>query len=151
MCCHSFSIVLWNKDLFLYTKQTVCHLVLLYVCALSHFSHVWLFVTPWIAARQASLSITNSRNLLRLISIESVMPSSHLILCRPLLLLPPIPPIPMNSMRRTLEWVAVSSFRRSSPSWNLISCIVGGFFTQWSPCESPSSLDTCDIFMGRVY
>ena len=47
---------------------------------------------PWIAARQASLSITNSRSSLRLMSIESVMPSSHLILCRPLLLLPPIPP-----------------------------------------------------------
>ena len=48
--------------------------------------------TPWIAARQASLSITNSWSSLRLTSIESVMPSSHLILCRPLLLLPPIPP-----------------------------------------------------------
>ena len=55
-------------------------------------SHVWLFATPWIAARQASLSITNSRSSLRLTSIESVMPSSHLILCCPLLLLPPIPP-----------------------------------------------------------
>ena len=55
-------------------------------------SRVWLFATPWIAAHQASLSITNSRSSLRLTSIESVMPSSHLILCRPLLLLPPIPP-----------------------------------------------------------
>ena len=55
-------------------------------------SRVWLFATPWIAARQASLSITNSRSLLKLMSIESVMPSKHLILCRPLLLLPPIPP-----------------------------------------------------------
>ena len=55
-------------------------------------SHVWLFVTPWIAARQASLSITNSRSSLRLTSIKSVMPSSHRILCRPLLLLPSIPP-----------------------------------------------------------
>ena len=48
-------------------------------------------VSPWIAARQASLSITNSWSLLKLMPIESVMPSSHLILCRPLLLLPPIP------------------------------------------------------------
>jgi len=55
-------------------------------------SRVRLFATPWIAARQASLSLTNSRSSLRLSSIESVMPSSHLILCRPLLLLPPIPP-----------------------------------------------------------
>ena len=55
-------------------------------------SRVRLFATPWIAARQASLSITNSQSLPKLMSIESVMPSSHLILCRPLLLLPPIPP-----------------------------------------------------------
>ena len=55
-------------------------------------SRVQLFVTPWIAARQASLSITNSQSLLKFMPIESVMPSSHLILCRPLLLLPPIPP-----------------------------------------------------------
>ena len=55
-------------------------------------SCVRLFASPWIAARQASLFITNSRSSLRLMSIESVMRSSHLILCRPLLLLPPIPP-----------------------------------------------------------
>ena len=55
-------------------------------------SHVQLFVTPWIAACQTSLSITNSQSSLEFTSIESVMPSSHLILCRPLLLLPPIPP-----------------------------------------------------------
>ena len=55
-------------------------------------SRVQLFATPWTAARQASLSITNAWSLLRLMSIESLMPSSHLILCRPLLLLPPTPP-----------------------------------------------------------
>ena len=55
-------------------------------------SHVWFFATPWIAARQASLSITNSQSSLKLMSIESVMPSSHLIFCHPLLLLPPIAP-----------------------------------------------------------
>ena len=55
-------------------------------------SHVQLFATPWTAARQASLSITNSQSSLRLTSIETVMPSSHLILCHSLLLLPPIPP-----------------------------------------------------------
>ena len=54
-------------------------------------SHVWLFATPWIAARQASLSITISRSSHRVLSIELVMPSSHLILCRPLLRLSPIP------------------------------------------------------------
>ena len=55
-------------------------------------SPVWLFVTPWTAARQAPLSITNSWSSLKLMSIESVMPSNHLILCRPLLLLPSIFP-----------------------------------------------------------
>ena len=56
------------------------------------FSCVQLFATPWTAAHQASLSITNFRSSLKRTSIESVMPSSHLILCRPLLLLPPVPP-----------------------------------------------------------
>ena len=56
------------------------------------FSHVRLFSTPWIAARQASLSITNPRSSLKLMPIQSVMPSSHLILCCPLFLLSPIPP-----------------------------------------------------------
>ena len=55
-------------------------------------SHVWLFVTLWTAARQASLSITNSQSLLKLTSAESVMPSNHLILCRPCLLLPSVFP-----------------------------------------------------------
>ena len=63
-------------------------------------SHVRIFVTPWIAARQASLSITNSQSLPKLMSIELVMPSSHLILCCPLLLLPPIPP-----SIRVFQWV----------------------------------------------
>ena len=62
------------------------------VSSVQSLSHVRLFETPWIVAHQASLSITNSRSSLRLTSIESVMPSSHLILCRPLLLMPPIPP-----------------------------------------------------------
>ena len=55
-------------------------------------SRVRLFATPWTVAHQSSLSITNSQSLPRLMSIESVMPSNHRILCRPLLLLPPIPP-----------------------------------------------------------
>ena len=68
-------------------------------------SRVRLFATPWIAARQASLSITNSRSSPRLKSIESVMPSSHLILCRPFLLLPPIPPsIRVFSSVRVRKW-----------------------------------------------
>ena len=60
------------------------------MCSVQSLSHVRLFATPWITARQASLSITNSRSSFRLTFIESVMPSSHLILCRLHLLLPPI-------------------------------------------------------------
>ena len=77
------------------------------------FSHVRLFATPWIAARQASMSVTNSWSLLKLTSIESVMPSSRLILCRPLLLLPSIfPSIKVFSNESTLRmrWPKYWSF-----------------------------------------
>ena len=66
------------------------HPQLLHFSSVQSLSRVWLFVTPWTAACQASLSITNSQSLLKLMSIESVMPSNHLIFCRPLLLLPSI-------------------------------------------------------------
>ena len=83
-------------------------------------SRVQLFATLWIAARQASLSITNTRSLLKLISIELVMPSSHLILCRPLLLLPPIPPsirVFSNESVLHMRWPEYWSFSFSiSPS-----------------------------------
>ena len=83
-------------------------------------SRVRLFATPWIAARQASLSITNSRSSLRLTSIESMMPSSHLILCHPLLLLPPIPPsirVFSNESTLPMRWPNYWSFSLSiSPS-----------------------------------
>ena len=76
-------------------------------------SRVRLFATPWIAARQVSLSITNSRSSLRLMSIESVMPSIHLILCHPLLLLPPIPPsirVFSNESTFRMRWPKYWSF-----------------------------------------
>ena len=83
-------------------------------------SHVQLFVTPWIAARQASLSITNSWSLLKLMSIESVMPSKHLILCRPLLLPPSIFPsirVFSNESALRIRWPKYWSFSFSiSPS-----------------------------------
>ena len=82
-------------------------------------SRVWLFATPWITARQASLSITNSWSLHKLMSIESVMPSSHLIFCHPLLLLPPIPTSIRVFSKSTLRmrWPKYWSFSFSiSPS-----------------------------------
>ena len=62
------------------------------ISSVESLSHVWLSAIPWNAARQGSLSITNSQTPPKPMSIESVMPSNHLILCRPLLLLPSIPP-----------------------------------------------------------
>ena len=83
-------------------------------------SCVQLFATPWSAACQASLSITNSQSLLKLMPIESMMPSSHLILCRPLLLLPPIPPsirVFSNDSTLCMRWPKYWSFSFStSPS-----------------------------------
>ena len=77
------------------------------------FSRVRLFAIPWITAHQASLSITNSRSSFRLTSIESVMPSSHLILCHPFFLLPPIPPsrrVFSNESALHLGWPKYWSF-----------------------------------------
>ena len=73
-------------------QQHVTELTLIQFSSVQSLSHVRLFATPWIAARQASLSITISWSSLKLMSIKSVMPSSHLILCCPLLLLPAFPP-----------------------------------------------------------
>ena len=91
-----------------------------HVSSVQSLSHVWLFATPWIAARQASLSITNSRSSLKLMSIESVMPSSHLIVCHPLLFLPPIPPsirVFSNESTLHMRWPKYWSFSFSlSPS-----------------------------------
>ena len=83
------------------------------ISSVQSLSHIQLFVTLWIAAHQASLSITNSQSSLKLTCIESVMPSSHLILCRFLLLLPPIPPsirVFSNESTLHMRWPKYWSF-----------------------------------------
>ena len=94
--------------------------VLIVISSIQSLSHVRLFATPWTAARQASLSITNSRSLLKLMSIESVMPSNYLILCCPLLLLPSIFPsirVFSNESVLCIRWPKYWSFSFSiSPS-----------------------------------
>ena len=83
------------------------------MCSVQSFSRVRLFVTPWIAAHQASLSITNSQSSLKRTSIELVMPSSHLILGHPLFLLPPIPPsirVFSNESTLRMRWPKYWSF-----------------------------------------
>ena len=109
-------------------------------------SRVRLFATPWIAARQASLSITNSRSSLRLTSIESVMPSSHLILCRPLLLLPPIPPsIRVFSSESTLRM-------RWPKYWRFSFSIIPSKEIQgWSPSEWTGLISLQSKGFSRVF
>ena len=90
------------------------------ISSVQSLSHVWLFATPWTAAWQASLSITSSWSLLRLMPIESVMPANHLILCCPLLLLPSIFPsirIFTNESALHIRWPKYWSFSLNiSPS-----------------------------------
>ena len=96
----------------------LCHSV--QFSSVQSLSRVRLFATPWITAREASLSITNSRSLLKLMPIESVMPYSHLILYCPLPLLPPIPPsirVFSNETALRMRWPKYWSFSFSiSPS-----------------------------------
>ena len=104
-------------------------------------SHIRLFATPWIAAHQASLSITNSRSSFRLTSIESVTPSSHLILCHPLLLLPPIlPSIRVFSNESTLPM-------RWPKYWSFIPKTSQG----WSPSEWTGWISLQSKGLSRVF
>ena len=100
---------------------------LCFISSVQSLSCVRLFATPWTTAHQASLSITNSQSLLKLMPIESVMPSNHLILCHPLLLLPSIlPSIRVFSMSQLFAWggqstgvSALASFLpKKSQSWS---------------------------------
>ena len=106
-------------------------------------SHVQLFATPWITTRQSSLSVTNSWSSLRLTSIQSVMPSSHLILCHPLLLLPPIPP----SIR---VFFSESTLRMRWPKyWNFSFSIIPS--QGWSPSEWTRWISLQSKGLSRVF
>ena len=125
-------------------------------------SRVRLFATPWITAHQASLSITNSRNLLKLMPIKSVMPSSHLILCHPLLLPPPIPPsirVFSNESTLRMRWPKYWSFSLSiSPSnehpglisfrmdWLNVLAVQGTLRSLLQHHSSKASLDTIKYY-----
>ena len=101
-------------------KTWLISLSFIHLSSVQSPSHAWLLATPWTAACQASLSFTNSRSLLKLMPFESVMPSNHLILCHPLLLLPPIFPsirIFSNESVLCIRWPKYWSFSFSiSPS-----------------------------------
>ena len=103
------------------------------ISSVQSLSHVQLFATPWTAPCQASLSIINSQSLLKLMSIESVMPSSHLILCHPLLLLPSIFPsiqVFSNELILCIRWPKYWSFSFSTSPSNEYSGLIS-FRTDW--------------------
>ena len=121
---HTYGQLIFDKGSknILYRKDTLFSQWCLesWISSVQSLSRVWLFVTPWIIAHQASLSITNSWSSLTLTSIASVMPSSCLILCRPSLLLSPIPPsirVFSNESTLRMRWPKYWSFSFSiSPS-----------------------------------
>ena len=118
-------------------------MIFLKMCSVQ-LSYVWFFVTPWTAACQASLSITNSQSLPKLMSIESVMPSNHLILCHPLLLLPSIFPIIRvftNESVFCIRWPKYWSFSFSISPFNEYSGLIS-FRMEWSPCSPRDSQES---------
>ena len=134
--CHSLPVV-W---LSIHYLNSLC----LQFSSVQSLSHVQLFETPWIAVRQASLSITNSRSSLRLTSIESVIPSSHLILCCPLLFLPPIPPsirVFSNESALLMRWPKYWSFSFSISPSNEYSGLIS-FRIDWFDLLQSKGLST---------
>ena len=118
---------------------------LLFSSVQSH-SRVWLFATPWTAASQASLSITNSWSLLKLMSIELVMPCRHLVLCHPLLFLPSIFPsirVFSNESSLCIKWPKYWSFSFSiSPPVNI---------QDWFPLGLPGLISLQSKWLSRIF
>ena len=109
------------------------------ISSVQSLSHVQLFSTPWNTARQASLYITNSQNLPKLMSIESVMPSNHLILCHPLLLLPSIFPsirVFSNHSGLCIRWPKYWSFSYNISPSNEHSGLISFRWTSWTSLQS---------------
>ena len=125
----------YRFHVFFIHSSTDKHLCCFYIfSSVQSLSCVQLFVTPWTAARQASLSITNSQSLLKLLSIESTMSSNHLIFCPPLLLLPSIfPSIRVFSNKSVLHirWPKYWSFSFSISPSNEYSGLISLGWTRW--------------------
>ena len=123
------------------------HILFFQLSSVQSLSRVWLFATPWIVACQTSLSITNTRSSPRLTFIKSVMPSSHLILCHPLLLLPPIPPsirVFSNESTFPMRWPKYRSFS--------FSIIPSKEHSQgWSPSEWTGWISLQSKGLSRVF
>ena len=141
------SSILVSRLYFFYTNNQP-RLFSIQFSSVQSLSLAQLFATPWIAARKASLSITNSRSTLRFTSIESVIPSSHLLLCCPLLLLPPFPPsirVFSNESTLRMRWPKYWSFSFSIiPSKEILELIfrMGWLDLPCSPRDSQESSPT---------
>ena len=146
-------------------KVTEIHVIIFIIWSMSELiqfssslSYVWLFVTPWTAACQAFMSITNSRSSLKPMSIESVMPSNHLILCCPLLLLPSIfPSIRVFSNESTLHirrpkyWSSSFSMSPSNEYSGLISFRISLKFKGLSRVFSNITLQKHQFFVAKFF
>ena len=138
-------MVIWRESLLFYFCSKFCTCSVQF-SSVQLLSHVWLFATPWTAARQASLSITNSLSLPKLMSIELVMPSNHLILCRSLLLLPSIFPsirVFTNEKALHIRWPKY---------WVSASTSVPSMITQdWSPLGRTGWISLQSKGFSRVF
>ena len=143
-------------------QEAIVRTLYITISSVQSLSHVRLFVTPWIATHQASLSITNSRSSLRLTSIKSVMPSSHLILCHPLLFLPSIPPsirVFSNESTLRMRWPKYWSFSFSiimdwfkigkgvQQSCTLFACLT---YMQSTSCNNIQKNCTKKVFTTQI-
>ena len=137
-CSSLWSVNVWRKISVCYSWDQFS--------SVQSLSHVWLFVTPWIAARQASLSITNSQSPPKPMSIKSVMQSNHLILCHPLLLLPPIPPASGSfPMSQLFSWDSQSIGGSASAS------VLPMNTQDWSPLEWTGWISLQSKGLSRVF
>ena len=121
------------------------------VIVVQSLSHVQVFVTPWIAAHQISLSFTISQNLLKLVSTESVMPSNHLIHCNPFLLLPSIFPrirVFFNESALPIRWLKYWSFSFSNSPSNEYSSLIS-FRIDWLNVTGPGYLSMTGQAIGQ--
>ena len=138
-----------STSAFLLPAQGHCGVILNLFSSVQSLSHVQLFVTPWTAAHQASLSITNSRSLCKLMSIELVMPSNHLILCCPLLLTSIFPSIRVFSSESALH-IRWPNIGVSASTSVLPMNIQGGFPLEWTGLISLVSKGLSSVFSNTT-
>ena len=145
------SLTFEHKQVIYFQMHTAfSHLRSVQFSSVQSFSRIWLFVTPWIAARQASLSITNSQSSSKLTSIESVIPSRYLILCHPLSLLPPTFPASESfPMSQLFAWGGQSTGVSASTSF-LPKNTQGWSPSEWTGWNSLQSKGLSRVFSNTT-